>query len=149
MTPTRTQEEIIERIKYLAEDFRDFTGAARGDLVEFLTFENAQSFLKPEVTKEQWAETFKEATLENIKAAVLDYMPFAWEKANGCRGISANRSINHMEAWVWLTGDDELLKKMDEIPYQHYGKEKLIFVAEHFDIGWKVWDDGVRTNTDS
>ena len=148
-TPLRTQEEIIARIEWLADDFRDFAGAGRGDLVEFLTFENAQKFLKPEVTAEQWADTFKEVTLENITLAIKDYMPFAWEKANDCRGLSAGRSINHMEAWIWLTADQELIDAFEAVQYQHYGKEKLIFVSEKFGIDWKALDDGVRTNTDS
>lgn len=150
MTLLRTQEEIIERIKWLTEEqFRDFFGAARGDLVEFLTFENAKPFLRPDVTEESWNEIRKDATLENIKLAVADYMPFAWEKANNCRGISAQRSIDHMKAWLWLTGDDKALDDLEAVQYEHYGKEKLIFVAEYFGLDWSGWDDGVRTNTDS
>jgi len=149
MTELRTQEEIAERIEYLAEDYRDFSGAARGDLVEFLTFENAKAFLKPEVTEEQWADTYKPVTLENITLAIKDYMPFAWEKANDCRGLSANRSINHMEAWIWLTADQDLIDGLEAVPYEHYGKEKLIFVCEKFGIDWEALDDGVRTNTDA
>lgn len=149
MTPLRTQEEIIERIAYLAEDFRDFSGAARGDLIEFLTFENAKPFLKPETTEEMWKDIFKEVTPENIAFAVKDYMPFAWEKANDCRGLSAGRSVNHMEAWIWLLNDQELMDGLEAVPYQHYGKEKLIFISEKFGIDWRALDDGVRTNTDS
>ena len=149
MTETRTQEKIRDRIKWLSEEqFRDFFGAARGDLVEFLTFENAKEFLRSDVTEENWKDAYKPATLENIKIAVADYMPFAWEKANGCRGISAQRSIDHMKAWLWLTGDDKLMEDFEAVQYEHYGKEKLIFVAEHFRLDWSGWDDGVRTNTD-
>lgn len=149
MTSTRTQEEIIERIQWLAEEqFRDFFGAACGDLVEFLTYENAKPFLRADVTEESWSDVYKAATLENIKLAVADYMPFAWRKANNCRGLSAQRSIDHMKAWLWLTGDDKALDVLEAVQYEHYGKEKLIFVAEYFGLDWSGWDDGVRTNTD-
>lgn len=115
------------------------------DLVEFLDFDNAKDFLKENATKEEWDKTITPNTQEAIKSKILDYMPFAWEKANGMRGISANRSIDHMTAWLWLY-DDNLLEKVEEIEYEHYGKEKLIAICEHFNWDWKQWDDGIRTN---
>ena len=33
-------------------------------------------------------------------------MTFAWDKANNERNLSAGRSINHFEVWLWLLGDE-------------------------------------------
>jgi hypothetical protein len=46
---------------------------------------------------------------------------------------------------MWLMGN-KALEGMEEIEYEHYGKEKLIYVCEFFGLDWKQWDDGVRTN---
>jgi len=74
-------------------------------------------------------------------------MPFAWEKANGCRGISASRSLRHMVAWLWLDGQDEFLEKWNDLrDYEYYGKPQLIAICELYGIDWKKFDDGVRTN---
>ena len=139
----RTPEEIVNRIDEISES--DFFGAIRDDLVEFLPFEQVRGFLKEGVTQEDWSKSQKPITKEAIVSAIADYMPFAWKKANGCRGISSNRSIDHMRAFLWLLNDGSL-EKMEEIEYEHYGKEQLIFVCEHVDIDWKQYDDGVRTN---
>lgn len=136
----RTQEEILERIKFWEDD--DFLGTKRRDLVEFLDFENAKQFLKDEVTESDWTKEVDPV------ACIKNYMEFAWDKANNCRGLSAWRSIEHMTAWIWLLGDEDLQKKFDETEYEHYGKEKLIVVCEHLGIDWEKYDDGIRTNTD-
>ena len=42
----------------------------------------------------EWASNINEK--ESILKEMLDYMPFAWEKANGCRGnfcISLNATL--------------------------------------------------------
>jgi len=140
----RTQQEILDRISEVASD--DFMGFQRSDLMDFLDFENVKSFLKEGTTNDQWKESQKENTEEAIKITMFEYMPFAWEKANGMRGISANRSIDHFTSWLWLYGDDELLKRFEDVEYEHYGKEKLIIICDHFGWDWKEWDDGERTN---
>ncbi len=139
----RTQEEIFNRIKE-REDSDPF-GFEVGEYIDFLDFEHACSFLKPEVAEGQWNGIRKEPTTENILATMLKYMPFAWKKANNCRGISAERSIMHYEAWLWLLNDG-FLEQLNEIEYEHYGKEKLIAICEKYGWDWKQWDDGVRTN---
>jgi len=137
----RTQEEILKRIKDVEDD--DFFGATRNDLTDFLTFENAKEFLKEGVKKKDWKQ--KKPTEEIIKHEIRDYLPFAWDKANNCRGLSANISIDHMKAYAWLLGDD-VFEKLEEIEYKHYGKEKFIFMSELSGFNWKKTDDGVRTN---
>jgi hypothetical protein len=137
----KSQDEIVEKIK---SEKDDFFGAKRGDWIDFLDFEHAKEFLKPEVTAEEWKP--KENTPEGIKACIINYLPFAWDKANGCRGISANRSINHMEAYLWLLGDEEFTEKFNHIEYQYYGKDALIAVSEYVGFDWRAVDDGIRTN---
>jgi hypothetical protein len=73
-------------------------------------------------------------------------MPFAWEKANDCRGLSANRSIEHMTAWLWMLGDD-LADKMDGL-YEYYGKPCLRAICEKYGCKWQQWDDGVWRNSE-
>ena len=142
---TRTPEEILAEIAS-CNQLTDFAGARRGDLIEFLPFDKAKEFLREGVTEEEWNDVQKPATMEAIKAAVEDYMPFAWDKANNMRGLSAARSIDHMTAYVFMTADEEFMKKFAETEYEHYGKEKLIVVCEYFGLDYKQWDDGVRTN---
>lgn len=141
----RTQKEIVNRIEERKTE--DFFGFETDDYIDYLTYGNAKKYLMPEVTKEEWNETEKEvlAPIEQIK----DYMGFAWDKANNCRGLSANRSISHMLAWLWLGGEDALLEKvMYEYyyNYHYYGKPILEMICEYFGLDWKQWDDGDRTN---
>lgn len=142
----RTPEEIVERVDLLQETPEaDFFGAQRNDMIGFLPFEHARKYLKEGTTKEQWDKNRKEPTAENVKAEIEEYMPFAWMKANDMRGLSANRSIDHMKGFLWLLNDGSL-EEMEKIEYEHYGKEKLEFVCEHLGLDWKQWDDGERTN---
>ena len=133
----RSQQDILNRIEERKEE--DLLGFEVKEYLDFLTFENAKPFLKPETTKEQWDEVYHEPTAENILKVMLSYMPFAWEKANNCRGISANRSISHYDAWLWLM-DDGGFEVFDKIEYEHYGKEKLIVLCEKYGWDWKQWD---------
>jgi len=143
VVPTlRTQEEILARIK--AREADDPFGFEVPYYVTALTWENAQPFLKDgaELTAEKWGED--PYTIENIRKAAIDYMDFAWEKANNCRGISANRSISHYQAWLWLLG----VEWCDELwdGYEHYGKPQLVRICEYLGLDPKKWDDGERVN---
>ena len=68
---------------------------------------------------------------------IKNYMSFAFQKAYAERGISANRSIQHTIAWLWLAGENELLKWVEdeyENNYHSYGLPILIRIAQHFEI---------------
>ncbi len=142
----KTQEQILERIESLKGE--ELFGTTSGDLLDFLTFDLAKSQLKEGATEDQWKKQQKVNDVATIKKEITDYLPFAWEKANNCRGLSASRSIDHFKAYLWLL-DDGSFEKMEAIEYEHYGKEKLIFVSELVGFNWKSEDDGIRTNTDS
>jgi len=136
----RTQEEIVK--KFETRKGHDMFGWEIHEYLDYLDYEHAKPFLKDSVKEEDW-EQEKRTPAEKIK----DYMNFAWEKANNCRGISASRSLSHMVAWLWLDGQDEFLKEWNELRnYEYYGKPQLIAICEKYGIDWKQYDDGARTN---
>ncbi len=134
----RTDEEILARIEAVKNE--DWLGTQTSDLLVRLPFEKAAPYLKPEVTASEWKQEPRDR--DALIAEMLDYMPFAWNKANDERGISAGRSMDHYAAWTWLVGDDlgDLRK------YSYYGKDNLCRICEHYGWDSKQWDDGVRTN---
>lgn len=138
----RKQEEIIARVE--AKKDNDLLGFETGIYYVFLDYEHAKKYAKPGVTQELWeADMEKKTPAECIKT----YMPFAWEKANDCRGISANRSIEHFIAWIWLDGDDTgWLEDEYKDHYEHYGKPQLVKICEKYSIGWRELDNGRWTN---
>jgi len=138
----RTAKEILERLSIIK--LRDWLGTKRMDLILALPFSEAGDFIKPGVTEQAWNEAghVDYLTDETIKAMMLDYMPYAWEKANTFRGLSAARTLDHFTTWVWLLGDDEALGSFED--YNHYGKDILVRICEYYGWDHSQWDDGVR-----
>jgi len=136
----RTQDEIIARIKAREKD--DFFGFETGDLIECLTFDAARPWLKAEAKAENWKQ--ESAADADVVARLKDYMTFAWDKANNCRGLSAGRSLNHMAAWLWLLGEDAASDSLDD--YDRYGKPQLAAICEHYGVDWRSLDDGQWVN---
>ena len=141
MSTERTDSEILARIKEVAE--RDWLGTQRDELAARLSFQAAKSLVKPEAEEADWTQYPRDR--DSILKEMLEYMPFAWDKANHCRGISAGRSIDHYDAWLWLLGDD--LKNFGE--YEHYGKQILVRICEKYGWDESQWDDGIRVNSES
>lgn len=136
----RTQQEIVSRINERQDG--DFFGFETRDYAEYLDKEHIKPYLKDGVDPEVWQTCEKEPEQQ-----IREYMTFAWEKANGQRGLSASRSIAHMTAWLWLAGEDELATWCDdERNYYYYGKPILERVCDHYGIDWHAYDDGARTN---
>lgn len=139
----RSTDEILAKIKDLEQGSVDFFGFIRPDLIECLPFDAAKPFLKPECTSDDWEPKARDA--DSVKERMRDYMSFAWDKANNRRGISACRSLQHMQAWLWLLGEDEASGKfLDD--YSHYGKPQLRAICEAFGWDWREWDDGRWTS---
>jgi hypothetical protein len=134
----RTQKEILDRIQERRPN--DSLNFEWPYYVGALTLDNAKQFLKDDVKESDW----KQSKEEEIKADAIEYMGFAWEKANKCRGISAGRSISHYIAWMWLLGYDNTERWED---YAYYGKPQLIEICGLLSLDYKKWDDSVRTNT--
>lgn len=138
----RTDEQIIAHITKLEDS--DFLGFIRIDLLAYLPFEAAKQFLKEEATGDDWKVLPRDR--ESIVAQIKDYMSFAWGKANDCRGLSAGRSLNHMQAWLWMLGEEDAAKSLDD--YELYGKPQLRAICEHFGWDWSQWDDGHWKNNE-
>ena len=138
----RTYEEIVDRINKLKPHDK-IMGFKTPDLVLCLPYKYAKEFLRPEVTSDEWEEgkTYP-VDRESIIKQMEEYMPYAWEQANNCRGISASRTMGHYSAWVWLVGDD--LGDLNE--YEYYGKDHLVRICEHYGWDHTQWDDGIREN---
>lgn len=139
----RTQSEIVERIEKVREI--DFLGFETGEYTFYLNFEHARPYLKEGTTEEQWA-SHPELTDEAVKKEMREYIEFAWEKANGFRGISAGRSIDHYRAWFWLLGEAEAETELNEENYEFYGKNQLVWITEWLGLDPEKYDDGVRLN---
>ena len=132
----RTQEEIVERMKAVAGD--DMFGFSQSVLLDALDYEHAKPHLKEDVTPEQWAEREhgvyggKEQVgpllaEDRLKQAALDYLKFAWGKADDHRGISAGRSVQKLTEYCWLLGHD--VKVIEEADYPMYGCPQLKVIS--------------------
>ena len=141
----RTQKEIIEKIKEWQR--KDLLGFKISELLPYLSFENAKEFLKPDCTEKDWGKVIQPSR-RNIKNKMIKYMPFAWRKANDCRGISAGRSMSHYVAWFWLLGDKEYDEFKDIENYEYYGKNELAEICYFLGLDSDKWDDKIRSNTE-
>ena len=138
----RTDDDILKHIKAIEDS--DFFGFIRNDLLEYLPFEHVKEHLKEGVTSDQW--TPRPRDRDSIVAQILDYMPFAWDKANNCRGLSAGRSLNHMQAWLWMASEEDAAEGIDD--YSMYGKPQLRAICDHFGWNWRQWDNDDWTNNE-
>ncbi len=136
----RTDEEILRRIEDI--DASDIFGFERADLIMRLPFAVAKPYLNEDTTEEFWEVYPRDRAA--LKGVMLGYMPFAWDKANNFRGLSAGRSISHYRAWTWLAGDS--IVDMDD--YQYYGKDVLAAICNFYGWDCSAWDDGVRVNSE-
>jgi len=137
MTLRRTPAEILAKVESLGDGFFDFRP---GDLITALPYEHAKPHLEKDAGPKKWE---KVQTTDPVQEAT-NYLEFAWKKANNCRGLSASRSLNHLEAWLWLAGIDDV----DLTDYTHYGKPWLVAVTTAL-LGpdkWQALDDGVWCN---
>ena len=133
----KTTEQILEKINKHKDDFLDYTTS---DLVPYLDFDIAKQFFDEIYLKEiESGEEVWEVSTKSPEEMIKEYMPFAWRKANNCRGLSAGRYISHFSSWLWLDGKDELSEEIKE--YTYYGKPQLVKICELYGIDWKQYDD--------
>lgn len=138
----RSQEEIvayIEKAKSGAphQIFYVFTVEA---LLGFLEFKHAEKagLLKEGVGPEEWEEVRTPLTKVTVLTEMEKYMKFAIGKAENHRGISANRSIEKMESWIWLLGDDDFLDVLKGTGYAQYGVPQLLAICEEYDFPYPI-----------
>lgn len=134
----KSQEEIIQKLHQIQEtqSFMDFRPEV---LIDFLSMENAKPFLNQDYVKklesgeEQYGDVV--TTIEECAQDFLDYMNFAWGKAEDERGISASRSIQKLGIWLWLMNRDDLrIIIEDDALYNPYGAPALIEVCSQMGI---------------
>lgn len=142
----RTQEEILARIRARAPS--DMFGFEWMEYLSALTRVSVEklrgSLLKADADLSTHEPSL--ATDDAVRKQCVEYMPFAWEKANNCRGISAARNLMHYKAWLWLLGEDGF-EDIDR--YEHYGKDNLVRICKFLDLDASQWDDGRRVNSES
>ena len=140
----RTQQEIIDHFK--SDD--SMFGFGKDVLLEHLQYDAAKEFLKEDFTskpdaEELWNADRQEPNRGNVLEAMRSYMEFAWGKVVDHRGISANRSVDNMLAWLWLLNDDAITEKVEAAGYEQYGAPKLAVVCEAYDIDIPI-DEGLQ-----
>jgi hypothetical protein len=128
----RTLEEIADHIR----NTKDFFGVTAGDLKPYLPFrlyERAGLKLAEGSTEADINQDVKSLTDEVLRAEILGYLYFAWEKCNDKRGLSVCRSIDHFRAWTFALGDEEAYAFLqDEKNFPMYGRPMLEFLSKRF-----------------
>jgi len=125
----RTQEEILARF----EKADDIFGTQKSDLLVYMSFENAKPYLKEDYVKQVESGEEKWEVSTDPKKEILEYLDFAYDKAEGKRGLSAGRSMLHFKTWIWL--DDEIFynKIIGMIDnYTNYGIPTLDKISKHY-----------------
>ena len=142
-----TQAEIVQRWKARADN--DPLGFEIFEYGACLDADHVRPFMKPDADLTEWKPAY--TTAKEVEERLRGYMDFAWDKANNRRGISANRSIMHAIAWLWLMGGKHrefgaVVEQMFEEHYVEYGKAILATICEHLDIDWRKLDDDAWVN---
>lgn len=118
-----------EEIKKFMEKFskEDFFGVIRQDCISCLPYEAASEYLSEEVTADAWDAIYLKNDKEIIDE-IIQYLPFAYNKAENERGLSAIRSLQHFLAWFYCLGVDEMVSTihyMMNSDYAPYGMPVL------------------------
>lgn len=131
----RTVEEVLARIEEIENTL--VGSMTVDDLYEVLTYEEAKSKLRPEVTLKDWGEG-QSRSHENARNKLVRYLPFAIEKAVSHRGISASRSVSHFKNWTWLMEDSEAQEFIaDEVNYAMYGVPIIKYLLNRYNVKYE------------
>lgn len=125
----RTQEEILARFKKVDDLFN----TQKVDLIDYMTFENAKPYLQEDYVLKVDSGEEKWDMNDDPKKEILEYLDFAYEKAEGERGLSASRCMAHFRTWIWLDDDkfyNEIIHLIDN--YTDYGIPALDKISEHY-----------------
>lgn len=135
----RTEQEILDKIETIEPVLMEHRKIF---LISYLSKENARQYFQEGYDGGDWVPSPRDE--DAILGEMLGYMPFAWDKANGCRGLSAGRSMMHMAVWLWMLGEGEAFDEV--LDYGFYGKPQLREICKHFGWDWRKWDDGIWRN---
>ena len=122
----------------------DMFGFGRGVAIDVLPFEEVKDSLKEEYIKEVEAGKKKWEFITDVYEITqdfLDYMTFAWMKAQDQRGISAGRSIEKLSAWMKILNREDLAEVLNG-SYNPYGAPALIECCKN--LGIKVPDSLIK-----
>lgn len=131
------QDAIAARVEEVQKN--DMFGFRTEILMEHLGFDKAVQFLNEEARAtygpngpEPWHHI---SDITEVAQDFLDYMVFAWMKAEDERGLSASRSVMKLGEWLWLLGRGDLTERInDEALYNPYGAPALIVVCRELGI---------------
>ena len=136
MISTRTEDEILEHVEHVKD--LDFFAVRRCDLWSALPWQTARTRVPilSAIPRKEWeAPDSFIADDDVLVERIIDYIPFAVDKAENHRGLSANRSVDHFKAWVWLMGDDAW-RAIPWENYPQYGAPILAAVADLVGYEW-------------
>ena len=138
----RTMEAIAARLSEMSDKFLSFQPEV---LIGYLDLQHARPFLRSDFDVSTFTFT-DPADSGAIKAHMAEYMEdYGWPKARGHRGISAGRTVEKMQAWLWLLEDDEMLAiAEDESQYPQYGVPILKQICEKYGFPIPEGDDVAR-----
>lgn len=146
MNTKRTEQEILAEIDRLYDDDeKDLFGFKCDVLLSYLPFNIAKPYLEESITDDEFNS--KIACKKSPEQMICSYMPFAWEKANDCRGLSAIRSIERIAVLLWLDKKDKFYDLFC-MGFEYYGKTHLVPVCEEYGINWRELDNGKWQNNE-
>lgn len=126
----RTDEEIEARIKELQPG--EFLPFETTDLASYLPQERlAPLGFSLREAGAPWVQAKRDE--ESLRAAAIQYLPFALEKCLNHRGLSAGRSVSHYQAWFWMLGN-EAMAAINWDDYGNYGAPILKSVAAFLQV---------------
>ena len=143
------KEEIKKR--YNDREKRDFFGFEVKEYLQYTDWDFMKDKVKDGLEEKDLGKFFMEIDKNSILKQIEDYMSFAWDKANGYRGISSSRSICHFIGWIWLSGAKDFALEIEldfENNYEYYGKDILVKICKYYKIDHSKWDDGIRVNNE-
>lgn len=139
----RTKEEILERLN--SDESDDLFGTQREDLICLLDYESAIPYLDPVYVKAMADGTCPEdekwSTID-VRTQIIEYLPFAFDKARERRGLAAGTSLLHFRTWIWFDDEafyNEILPKIED--YKDYGYSALETISKHYNIEVKKEED--------
>jgi len=125
-------------VRFEKERQSDIFGFACEVLIDYISFEDAKPHLKEDYIQKVETKEEKWEVISDINEAAqdfLDYMNFAWGKAEDERGISASRSIIKLGMWLWIMNREDLCGIInDDDLYNPYGAPALIEVCNAMGI---------------
>ena len=134
----KTLQELLNKVsedKPTREHILDFN---TDDLLQFVPFDEAGYFLKPDVTKEEWNGYYRPLKRGNVIGVMEDYMKHAWEICLQKGSKSPRQVISHYHAWLWILEDEEAIEfLLDPDNFDCFGIPILHYICEKYNWGVK------------